>query len=68
MKTTAFAVVLLLATAPAFAQLGKLGKLANKARQAQKVDLNMSEQEERELGEQVSATVRTSSASTRTPR
>ncbi len=57
MKTTAFAVVLLLATAPAFAQLGKLGNLASKA--GKLGDLNMSEQEERELGERVSATVRT---------
>ena len=57
MKTTAFAVVLLLATAPAFAQLGRLGDLASKA--GKLGDLNMSEQEERELGERVSATVRT---------
>jgi beta-barrel assembly-enhancing protease len=57
MKTTAFAVVLLLATVPAFAQLGKLGDIASKA--GKLGDLNMSEQEERELGERVSATVRT---------
>jgi beta-barrel assembly-enhancing protease len=57
MKTTALAVVLLLATVPAFAQLGKLGDIASKA--GKLGDLNMSEQEERELGERVSATVRT---------
>ena len=55
MKTTAFAVVLLLATVPAFAQYG-IGDIASKAGKIS--DLNMSEQEERELGERVSATVR----------
>ena len=58
MKRAAFAVVLLLlAHSPASAQLGKLGNIAGKAGKIS--DLNMSEQEERELGERVSATVRT---------
>lgn len=59
MKTAAFAVLLLLlGDVPASAQFGKLGDLASKA--GKKIgDLNMSEQEERDLGERVSATVRT---------
>jgi predicted Zn-dependent protease len=57
MKTAAFAVVLLLGTLPASAQFGKLGDIASKAGKI--ADLNISEQEERELGERVSATVRT---------
>jgi predicted Zn-dependent protease len=57
MKTAAFAVVLLLGTMPASAQFGKLGDIASKAGRI--ADLNISEQEERELGERVSATVRT---------
>src|SRR3990170_8588273 len=57
MKTTVLAVVLLLATVPASAQFGKLGDIASKAGKI--ADLNISEQEERELGERVSATVRT---------
>ena len=57
MKTAAFAVVLLLGATPASAQLGKLGQIA---KQAEKLgDLSISEQEERDLGERVSATVRT---------
>jgi beta-barrel assembly-enhancing protease len=58
MKTAAFAVALLVAATPAFAQFGKLGDLAGKAGKLA-TDLNISEQEERELGERVSATVRT---------
>ena len=58
MKTSAFAVALLVAATPAFAQFGKLGDLAGKAGKLA-TDLNISEQEERELGERVSATVRT---------
>jgi predicted Zn-dependent protease len=58
MKTAAFAVVLLVTATPAFAQFGKIGDLAGKAGKLA-TDLNISEQEERELGERVSATVRT---------
>ena len=58
MKTAAFAVVLLVAATPAFAQFGKLGDLAGKAGKLA-TEMNISEQEERELGERVSATVRT---------
>jgi predicted Zn-dependent protease len=58
MKTAALAVALLVAATPAFAQFGKLGDLAGKAGKLA-TDLNISEQEERELGERVSATVRT---------
>jgi predicted Zn-dependent protease len=58
MKTASFAIVLLAAAAPAFAQFGKLGDLAGKAGKLA-TEMNISEQEERELGERVSATVRT---------
>jgi predicted Zn-dependent protease len=58
MKTVSFAIVLLAAAAPAFAQFGKLGDLAGKAGKLA-TEMNISEQEERELGERVSATVRT---------
>jgi predicted Zn-dependent protease len=58
MKTAAFAIVVLVAATPAFAQFGKLGDLAGKASRLA-TDLNISEQEERDLGERVSATVRT---------
>lgn len=58
MKTAPFAIVLLAAATPAFAQFGKLGDLAGKAGKLA-TEMNISEQEERELGERVSATVRT---------
>jgi beta-barrel assembly-enhancing protease len=58
MKTAALAVVMLVTATPAFAQFGKIGDLAGKAGKLA-TDLNISEQEERELGERVSATVRT---------
>jgi predicted Zn-dependent protease len=58
MKTASLAIVLLAAAAPAFAQFGKLGDLAGKAGKLA-TEMNISEQEERELGERVSATVRT---------
>jgi predicted Zn-dependent protease len=58
MRTAAFAVVLLVTATPAFAQFGKIGDLAGKAGKLA-TDLNISEQEERGLGERVSATVRT---------
>ena len=58
MKTAAFAVLLLLlGDVPASAQFGKLGDIASKAGKLS--DLKISEQDERELGERVSATVRT---------
>jgi beta-barrel assembly-enhancing protease len=60
MKTAAFVAVLSLAAGPAYAQLGKLGEIARKAEQAKKVaDLNISEKEERDLGDRVSNSVRT---------
>ena len=58
MKTAPFAIVLLAAATPAFAQFGKLGDLAGKAGKLA-TEMNISDQEERELGERVSATVRT---------
>jgi predicted Zn-dependent protease len=61
MTTAAFAIVgVVIATAatPAFAQFGKLGDLAGKAGKLA-TEMTISEQEERELGERVSATVRT---------
>ena len=57
MKTPALAIVLLLASTPASAQFGALGDIASKAGRI--AELNMSEQDERELGERVSAQVRT---------
>ncbi len=57
MKTAAIAVAALLASTPAFAQFGKLGEIAGKA--GKLADLKLSAQDERELGERVSATVRT---------
>ena len=58
MKTAAFAVLLLLlGDVPASAQFGKLGDLASKAGKLS--ELKISDQDERELGERVSATVRT---------
>ncbi len=60
MKTAAFAVAIVLAGAPAYAQFGgALGKLNKAADQAQKVkDLRVSEADERKIGEDVSARVR----------
>jgi beta-barrel assembly-enhancing protease len=58
MKTALVALVLLVAATPAFAQFGKLGDLAGKAGKLA-TEMNISEHEERELGERVSATVRT---------
>jgi predicted Zn-dependent protease len=58
MNTAAFAIVVLVTATPAFAQFGKLADLAGKAGKLA-TDLKISEQEERELGERVSATVRT---------
>jgi predicted Zn-dependent protease len=59
MKKAAFLVALLLGATPAFAQLGKLGEITRRAEQVQKAtDIRVSEQEERELGDRVSASVR----------
>jgi predicted Zn-dependent protease len=58
MRTAAIAIVAVVAATPAFAQFGKLGDLAGKAGKLA-TEVNISEQEERELGERVSATVRT---------
>jgi predicted Zn-dependent protease len=57
MKNAMFVVALLFAATPAFAQLGAIGEVTRRAGQA--ADLNISEKEERDLGEAVSATVRT---------
>jgi predicted Zn-dependent protease len=60
MKKLLLVVALLLGTAPAFAQFGAIGEITKRADQAQKLsELSISEKEERELGESVSATVRT---------
>jgi beta-barrel assembly-enhancing protease len=60
MKVTALVTALVLTGAPAYAQLGgALGKLNKAADQAQKVkDLQVSEADERKIGEEVSATIR----------
>src|SRR5690349_20222942 len=59
MKNAALTVALLLGATPAFAQFGAIGEINKRAGQVQKaVDIKMSEKDERELGERVSATVR----------
>jgi predicted Zn-dependent protease len=59
MKTAVLSVVIVLGAAPAFAQFGIPGEIRRRADQAQRVaELNISEKEERELGERVSAAVR----------
>lgn len=59
MKKTALAIAMLLTATPAFAQLGQLGTLKKRVDQASKVaDLNMSEKDERALGEEVSGKIR----------
>ena len=57
MKNAIFSVALLFAATPALAQFGGLGEVTRRAGQA--ADLNISEKEERDLGEAVSVTVRT---------
>jgi predicted Zn-dependent protease len=58
-RKIAFALVALLTSAPAFAQLGQLDKLRKRADQAQKaVDLDMPDADERALGEEVSGKIR----------
>ncbi|MDQ3420712.1 MAG: M48 family metalloprotease, partial [Acidobacteriota bacterium] len=64
MKLTVFALALVMSAAPAHAQLGGLGSKVRKANDAadkvQKVrDLKISDADERKIGEQVSAKVRT---------
>ena len=59
MKRAAFVLALLLGATPAFAQFGKLGEIQRRAGQAQKIsELNISEKEERELGDRVGTSVR----------
>lgn len=56
MKHTALAVALLLSAAPAYAQFGQLDRLKKGADTAKKVaDINISEKDERAIGEAVSA-------------
>ena len=59
MRNATLVVALLLGATPAFAQLGNLGEITKRAGQAQQLaELNISEKEERDLGDRVSATVR----------
>jgi predicted Zn-dependent protease len=59
MRNAVFAVALLLGATPAFAQFGIPSGVVKRAEQAQKIaDIKMSDKDERELGERVSATVR----------
>ena len=59
MKTAALILVLVLGPAPAYAQFGRLGDIQRRADQAQRVsELSISDEEEREIGERVSAAVR----------
>jgi beta-barrel assembly-enhancing protease len=59
MKRAAFVLALVLGATPAFAQFGKLGEIQRRAGQAQKIsELSISEQEERDLGDRVSTSVR----------
>jgi predicted Zn-dependent protease len=59
MKSAAFVVAAVLMTTPAYAQLGGLINKAQKANDAKNKydDLNINDQEERQLGEQVSASI-----------
>jgi predicted Zn-dependent protease len=60
MKNATVVVALLLAATPAFAQFGAVGEVTKRAGQAQQIaELNISEKEERNLGDSVSTTVRT---------
>jgi predicted Zn-dependent protease len=59
MKTSAIAVALILGASPAFAQFGKLGEIQRRVNQAERVaELNISDKEEREIGEAASNRVR----------
>ena len=60
MKNVTLVFALLLAATPAFAQFGAVGEVTKRAGQAQQIaELNISEKEERDLGDSVSTTVRT---------
>ena len=59
MKIAVFTLCVLFTAGPAAAQFGKLGEIQRRVGQVQKVaDLNISETEERELGDRVSGKVR----------
>src|SRR5215204_5928166 len=59
MKNATLVVALLLGATPAFAQFGIPGGVTKAAGQAQKLsELSISEKEERDIGDSVSATVR----------
>lgn len=60
MKKAAFALAILITATPAYAQLGGLGKRIGQAKEAKDkvADLNISDKDERRLGEQVSTLVR----------
>ena len=60
MKHAAFALAILIAASPAYAQLGGIGKRLGQAKEARDkvADLNISDKDERKLGEEVSALVR----------
>src|SRR5262245_36015897 len=64
MKRTAMALLMLTLSAPAYAQLGGIGGALKKAQTAKDTkdkidDLNVTEAEERKIGEDVSAKIRT---------
>jgi predicted Zn-dependent protease len=60
MRNALFVVALLLAARPASAQFGGVAEITKRVGQAQQLsELNISEKEERDLGESVSTTVRT---------
>jgi predicted Zn-dependent protease len=60
MKYAAYSLAILMTATPAYAQLGGIGKRLGQAKDAHDkvADLNISEQDERKLGEEVSALVR----------
>src|SRR5918993_2227818 len=59
MKRAALAVALALAATPAYAQFGRLGEIERRAGQVKRaVDLNISEKEERQIGDSASNRVR----------
>jgi predicted Zn-dependent protease len=58
MKTLAFALALTFAAAPASAQFGRISGLVDKAEKVKKIsDIKISEAEERQIGEEVSAKI-----------
>lgn len=60
MKNVALALALLFTATPAFAQFGQLSKLKQQADRVKKLsDMNISDKDERVLGEQVSTLIRT---------